>query len=142
MIPFVLLLLTTPLSTQASAMTIIDATGVAKAATESAPKHRHQKWKAAHMMKSIVKELDLTKEEVQEFYAKGSTLKEVITAKGRQPDEVKQAILSNKEERMNAKVKEDWMTEKKKEAILEHCSSWFDEHLNQPLPNRKQHKEE
>ncbi|GGD29480.1 hypothetical protein [Pontibacillus salipaludis] len=90
----------------------------------------HKNHHRTEAKQALVDELGLTKKEFNTYREEGNTLRQIILKAGKTPEEVKKSLKKKHEESLQKKVDEDWMTEKKKQAILEKFDEHFEKHLD------------
>ncbi|QST01400.1 hypothetical protein IMZ31_07540 [Pontibacillus sp. ALD_SL1] len=105
---------------------------------EDCHKHHHR----TEAKQALIEELGLTKEEFNKYRQEGHTLREIIIKGGKTPEEVKQSLKNKHEESLQKKVDEEWMTEKKKQAILQKFDKNFERHLDHKRKDKSSYKKE
>ncbi|MYL34808.1 hypothetical protein GLW08_02505 [Pontibacillus yanchengensis] len=100
--------------------------------------HRgHHKW----MLNDLSKIINTSKDDLRSYQEKGLTLRQVIEKAGQRPEEVKKQLLKEAKVKLDQNVEEGWMTEKKRDWILEKMSEEFENQLDQPIEKNDQHKQ-
>ncbi|KGP71456.1 hypothetical protein [Pontibacillus yanchengensis] len=100
--------------------------------------HRgHHNW----MFNDLSQIINTSKDDLRSYQEQGLTLRQVIEKAGQKPEEVKKQLLKEAKVKLDQKVEEGWMTEKKRDYILEMMSKEFEKKLDQPIEKNDQHKQ-